>query len=342
MELLFTQDIGGIRQMLPRPGRVFVILDDALETLTPAFEGCSIIRIHASEGGKTMETVLRIAERLSGLGADRDSFLLGVGGGITCDLTGFTAAIYKRGVRFAFVPTTLLAQADASIGGKNGVNFQGFKNILGTIRQPEWVCICTELLRTLPLRYWREGIAEMLKTFAIYDAASYRQTLDFFAVSEPDIWLNSSVLSMLISRCTEIKMGVISRDEQECGERRLLNFGHTFAHAIEKVSRATEDAPEGLLHGEAVAIGMVLAARVAEAVNLCELGLADELAGDLRSVGLPVSCELPADGLTRAIAADKKVSSDAIHLILPAAIGDVRDVMMPLTQLQSLIHSLLR
>lgn len=341
MELVFKEDIGKIRQLLPKESRVFVILDDALEQQIDAFEGHTVIRIHASEGGKTMETVMRIVERLSGLGAGRDCFLLGVGGGITCDLTGFTAAIYKRGVRFAFVPTTLLAQADASIGGKNGVNFQGFKNILGTIRQPEWVCICTDFLRTLPLRFWREGVAEMLKTFAIYDAESYRETLKFFSKGNPNIWLDSSLLPTLISRCTEIKTGVVSHDEKESGERRLLNFGHTFAHAIEKVSRATADAENGLLHGEAVAIGMVMAARISEAEGLCPKGLSEALGNDLKSVGLPVSCDLPSAEFSKAITADKKVVGDSIHLILPAAIGDVRDVLMPVSRLQSLIPSLL-
>ena len=159
----------------------FVIIDSNLKHLYEYFKDYKIIEIKTSEQNKRIESILPVIDKLLNDGADRNAFILGVGGGITTDIVGFIASIYKRGVKFAFIPTTLLAQVDASIGGKNGVNFESYKNIIGTITQPEWVYICAEVLRTLPAPLFRAGMAEAIKTFILFDAQNYRVCIDYFA-----------------------------------------------------------------------------------------------------------------------------------------------------------------
>ena len=160
-------NLNGLQDLQPATGNVYVIIDKNLQHLAVHFKQFPIIIFEGGENNKLLENVSSLASSLLEAGADRDALIIGVGGGITTDITGFTASIYKRGVKFAFVPTTLLAQVDASIGGKNGVNLHSYKNILGTINQPEWVFICPELLRTLPEDEFKAGIAEVLKTFIL-------------------------------------------------------------------------------------------------------------------------------------------------------------------------------
>ena len=208
--------------------------------------------LDASEKAKDMATVLDLCSWLLEAGADRSSLLLAVGGGITTDLAGFAACIYRRGIRFAFVPTTLLAQVDAAIGGKTGVNFLDFKNMLGVIRQPEFTFECAQVLRTLPRRDFLSGAAELLKTFMIDNTGNaYEKTVALLSAPA-----DSATLQTLIAAAAKVKAGIVSRDEQERGERRCLNLGHTFAHAIEHEAR---QAGLDVTHGEAVAVGILLA-----------------------------------------------------------------------------------
>ena len=229
--------------------------------------------LDASEKAKDMATVLDLCSWLLEAGADRSSLLLAVGGGITTDLAGFAACIYRRGIRFAFVPTTLLAQVDAAIGGKTGVNFLDFKNMLGVIRQPEFTFECAQVLRTLPRRDFLSGAAELLKTFMIDNTGNaYEKTVALLSAPA-----DSATLQTLIAAAAKVKAGIVSRDEQERGERRCLNLGHTFAHAIEHEAR---QAGLDVTHGEAVAVGILLAARLSEAMGLAPKGLAARLEAD--------------------------------------------------------------
>lgn len=342
--ICIAEDFSRLETLIPSDRRVFVIIDEQLKPFYSCFDRFERIEVRTSEREKTLATVERIAEELLARGADRQCFLIGVGGGILTDLCGFTASIYKRGVRFGFVPSTLLAQVDASIGGKNGVNFHAYKNILGTITQPEWIYSCTDLLKTLPPREFRAGIAEVLKTFVLFDAADYERAVACFAALERFRQQHGSYctetgelyrreeLTELIRRTAGWKSGVVERDPFEKGERRLLNLGHTFAHAIEK------NCP--IMHGEAVGIGMVLAARVAARLQLAPEALAERLAADLEQVGLPVRSPVPARQLTEALTKDKKVDGDSIHFILPHAIGRVTDELLSLQQLEELSHDL--
>ena len=267
--------------------------------------------IDTSEARKSMETVEEICKWLLERNASRQALLVAVGGGITTDLVGFAASIYKRGIRYANVPTTLLAQVDAAIGGKTGVNFQGYKNMLGAFRMPEFTAICPEVLKTLPDRQIRAGLAEMLKTFIIADAQSYREALLSGKNAKfPD--------GRLVAKAAAIKAAIVERDPLEHGERAVLNLGHTFAHAIEH--KALENGDD-ILHGEAVAIGIIMAAEMAEREGVAEKGLAARLKADFQSLGLPTEC--PYQGLEEAMAKDKKAAGGKVKFVLPEEIGKV-------------------
>ena len=272
--------------------------------------------LDASEKAKDMATVLDLCSWLLEAGADRSSLLLAVGGGITTDLAGFAACIYRRGIRFAFVPTTLLAQVDAAIGGKTGVNFLDFKNMLGVIRQPEFTFECAQVLRTLPRRDFLSGAAELLKTFMIDNTGNaYEKTVALLSAPA-----DSATLQTLIAAAAKVKAGIVSRDEQERGERRCLNLGHTFAHAIEHEAR---QAGLDVTHGEAVAVGILRAARLSEAMGLAPKGLAARLETDWTACGLPTGVPFDPATLTAAMTKDKKAEGDTIHFVLLSSIGQV-------------------
>lgn len=318
-----------------------VISADSLQALTPLLEaypkvflvydrnvawvakeiaaGCPLAGMKAldtSEKAKDMATVLDLCSWLLEAGADRSSLLLAVGGGITTDLAGFAACIYRRGIRFAFVPTTLLAQVDAAIGGKTGVNFLDFKNMLGVIRQPEFTFECAQVLRTLPRRDFLSGAAEFLKTFLIDNTGNAYEK----AVALLSAPADSATLQTLIAAAAKVKAGIVSRDEQERGERRCLNLGHTFAHAIEHEAR---HAGLDVAHGEAVAVGILLAARLSEAMGLAPKGLAARLEADWTACGLPTGVPFDPATLTAAMTKDKKAEGDTIHFVLLSSIGQV-------------------
>ena len=300
---------GRVADLFPRTGTILIADEYFREAGTLAAWGCPILWIRASELEKTLATVERLIAQLLDLQADRDTMLIGVGGGIVTDITGFVAAIFKRGLRFGLVPTTLLAQVDAAIGGKNGVNFDRFKNMVGTFRQAEFVYVDTDFLRTLPPRELRCGAAEMLKTFLLADAKAYEEAVAVFRGPHPE-----RVPQHLVRRAGEIKFSLVEQDPEDHGVRQLLNLGHTFGHAIEKCSSQYE-------HGEAVAIGIVMAARMA-----CEKGLlapeeAERIRCDIAACGLPVEPPVPEAELQAAILQDKKRTGGTLKYVLLQTIG---------------------
>jgi 3-dehydroquinate synthetase len=312
-------------------------------------KGAPGMLIAAYEGGKTMETVMDICGWLLDEGADRDALVLAVGGGITSDMVGFAASIYKRGVRFAYIPTTLLAQVDAAIGGKTGVNFDRYKNMLGVIRQPEFTYICPNVLVSLPNRDFLSGAAEMLKTFIIEDNENYYDAVGLLSdmyveyysrtsagEDEQTVWQecvsgNVGDLMKLIYEAAKVKAGVISRDQFEGGERRKLNLGHTFAHAIETIAQHRGD---DITHGEAVAMGIILAAELSGRLakvdqqwgEVCDFELYQRLEDDFLSVGLPINCDYRIEDMADIMSRDKKAEGSVVHFVLPAAVGDVHIV----------------
>ena len=265
------------------------------------------IGLQTSEKLKTLEAVQALCRKLLEAGASRKAFLLAVGGGVTTDMTGFAAAIYKRGIRYANLPTTLLAQVDAAIGGKTGVNLDGYKNMLGAFRMPEYTFLCADVLKTLPPREFRTGQAELLKTFLIGDAEAYEQAL-------------AGVTQELITRAAQIKADIVAQDPEEHGIRAWLNLGHTFGHAIE---HEAQERGEDIHHGEAVAVGILLAARLSERIGLARKGLEKKLKEDFESLGLPTECPYPLESLEAAMALDKKAAEGRVKWILPEAPGRV-------------------
>lgn len=326
----------------------------------------NLLLLDVSEENKSMSTVLEICKWLMDNDAGRNALLLAIGGGITTDMAGFAASIYKRGIRFAYVPTTFLSQVDAAIGGKTGVNFENYKNILGVIRQPEFTYICPEVLGTLPYRDFLSGAAELLKTFIIDNTGNnYEKAVEVLSEIHGSIDRKQAITSRLAeieelaATAAKIKAGIVERDEFECGERRKLNLGHTFAHAIESVSMSRHNgsmsghngAESGITHGEAVAMGMIMAAKASERYyNLAsespsqteniagqndtathEEGesLSSRLVRDFSRCGLPTECPFPPESLSGAMKKDKKAENGIVHFVLIRAIGDVRIVDLP-------------
>ena len=347
--IMVGQTSADLEACLERYPHVFAVMDSNVAMNCPAaMEMAEIMNrrgvpgklIDASEESKTMETVMDICGWLLDNGADRDALVLAVGGGITTDMVGFAASIYKRGVRFAYVPTTLLAQVDASIGGKNGVNFDNYKNMLGIIRQPEFTFVWPQVLSSLPHREFTAGVAEMLKTFMIEDGGNYQKAVDVLSEmqqgysilppeSAADYWTDcvtayADELKYLITEAVRVKAGVVSRDQYERGERRKLNLGHTFAHAIETLAQRTD---RDISHGEAVAMGMVLAARLSDRVFNGDMDTPTALEGsvaiDLCDCGLYPECPFSLEEMAEHMVKDKKAEGGKVHFVLLHEVGDV-------------------
>ena len=354
----------GVAEYLREYPAVYIITDKNTENFAVAvarslpknFRGT--FTLEADELGKTMDNILKICAWLLENHADRNAMLLGIGGGITTDMTGFTASIYKRGIRFAYLPTTFLAQVDAAIGGKTGVNFENYKNILGVIRQPEFTYVCPEVLGTLTYRDFLSGAAELVKTFIIDDSGdNYEKAVTILSEIYDATDHTSAIashhaeLEELIAAAARVKAGVVERDEFEMGERRKLNLGHTFAHAIEWEAHNREQSMgevnagvHGISHGEAVAMGMIMAAEASEyyyaddkSQPVAAQGIVKKLTEDFRRCGLPVECPYPITTLAEAMKKDKKSENGIVHFILIRAIGDVRIEDLPVDDVVSWI-----
>ena len=272
---------------------IFIIHDENVAHVAAAVAAAlggvkAVIGLKTSEELKTMETAVWVTERLLQADASRGALVLAIGGGITTDIAGFAASMYKRGIRYANIPTTLLAQVDAAIGGKTGVNLHGYKNMLGAFHMPEFTFLTSSVLETLPEKELRCGLAEMLKTFLIGDADSYKKCI------------SGGITDDLIFRAASIKADIVRRDPLEHGERAVLNLGHTFGHAIEHCSKGA------IAHGEAVGMGIILAARLSEGLGLAQKGLAAGLKADFDAVGLRTDCPYGIDELASAMKKDKK------------------------------------
>jgi len=323
-----SASLDDVHHLLKGAGRVIAVIDRNIgELYYGSIPTSERIFIDTGEHLKTLDTVSFITSRLLEMEADRDILLLGIGGGITTDITGFTASIYKRGVKFAFLPTTLLAQVDAAIGGKNGVNLHGYKNILGTFSLPEFTFCCTGFLKTLPRREMLCGLAELLKTFIIADADAYEDTVRLFSDGKNI----AEGITPLIEKAVGIKSGIVERDFKDTGERMKLNLGHTFAHAIEKC--AAEDHID-ITHGEAVAAGIVMAARLSEETGIAPCGLADRITRDFTDAGLPVSHPFSSERLYSALRNDKKRKGDLLNFITIRDIGTVSVTALPIEKVR--------
>ena len=288
-----------------------------------------VIEMGLGEKHKTLETLDFIMGKLVEYEADRSTFLLAIGGGIVCDVGGFAASVYMRGIPFGFVSTTLLSQVDASVGGKNGVNYEGFKNMVGVFNQPEFVICDHTMLKTLEMEEFRSGFAEIIKAGAIRDRQLFDYCRDHVieALKGEDEAINHMVYESV-----RIKSEVVTADEHEKGERRLLNFGHTFAHSIEKMT--------GILHGKAVSIGMSLAARVSQKLGMLSQDDVKIIKSVIDSYGLPIHPDMPVGKLFNAMRQDKKREGDTIHLVLLEEIGKAVTRKISYNELQKITDDL--
>jgi 3-dehydroquinate synthase len=317
----------GLCRLDPEP---FLLVDEqVLRYHSNLFTPLRCLIIPSGEQYKTLQTVENLFRELVMLEADRSSLLVGVGGGLATDIAGFVASTYLRGVRFGFVSTTLLGQVDASIGGKNGVNLDGYKNLIGTIRQPEFVWCDLSLLQTLARSEYISGIAEVIKYGAVMEEGFLYYLKDHM---EGLLALDHAILEEVVTRSVRVKAGIVERDEKESGPRRILNFGHTIGHAIERDRK--------VLHGQAVSVGMVMACRLS--VNLGMLhaagaGMIEEL---LSAAGLPIGMALDPEALYANIRKDKKKSGEAIHLVLLEGPGRAIVRSIALKEFKRMLHDL--
>ena len=284
-----------------------------LDAVKANLRGKSVASISLPDGEqfKTLDTVQSILDVLVGSAANRDAAIVALGGGVVGDIAGFAAACYMRGIDFVQVPTTLLAQVDSSVGGKTGVNHPGGKNLIGAFHQPRAVLIDTDTLKRLPDRELKAGLAEVIKYGAIADA-------EFFAWLEDNIEAlvtrDPQALATAIQRSCELKAEVVAEDEREAGRRAILNYGHTFGHAIERCQGYGE-----WLHGEAVAAGMVMAAKLSG----LDVDATGRLSTLIRNAGLPTSPPaIPADELLEAMGLDKKVQQKRLRFVLLKGLGE--------------------
>ena len=304
-------------------GRVLVVSDENvaahhLGRLGPVLEAHGRFRelvLPPGEENKTVAQWQRVIDDLVRLGAQRDATVVALGGGVIGDLSGFAAASYMRGIQVVQMPTTLLAQVDASVGGKTGVNHADGKNLIGAFHQPTAVVADLDTLATLGNRDYRAGLAEVVKYGAIRDPhlfAWLEANADALSSRLPDM------LAEAVYQSVRNKAEVVAADEREAGQRALLNFGHTFGHALETVTGYSQ-----FRHGEAVAIGMVLAARLSELLGMAAAGTADRLHELLDRLGLPTRLpdDIPHSALLKRMRLDKKNRADQIRLILLESLG---------------------
>lgn len=307
--------IGSVAEILPEvlpEGRVVVVSDATIDRLYHALIApYDTVLIGTGESVKTLQTVETVYRRFIELGVDRKTFILAVGGGIVTDVAGFAAATYMRGIGFGFVSTTLLGQVDASVGGKNGVNVDGYKNMAGTFTQPRFVVCDPAMLATLPPREFRAGLSETIKAAIIADPDLFRK----LEGTDPDLLRTDTLLlSEVVSAAIRVKASIVERDEREAGERRLLNLGHTLAHAVEKCSNRMN-------HGEAVAVGTALIAGAAARLGVLTATDRDRIVALLAKMGFDLRPPVDVKRLLKEVSKDKKSEDGRLHVVLPAAIG---------------------
>ncbi len=320
---LLAQAGAKIRELVPGAAKAAIVSDSNVaplyaavlqESLAAAGLPSELVVIAAGEQSKNMRVLSDVLERLALAGLTRSDVLITLGGGVPGDLGGFAAASYMRGIAFVQIPTSLLAQIDSSVGGKVAVDLRAGKNLAGAFYQPKAVLVDTELLRTLPVRFLHDGLAEAIKYGCIRDEALFAQLAD----CADDAALLAQA-GEIVARCCAIKARIVEEDEFDTGLRTLLNFGHTFGHAIEQYygyGRYT--------HGEGVAIGMHRLTLRTEAMGLTARGTAARLAAALRKYALPLETEADRDSLLAVMARDKKKKGSSMTLVVLEKIGSGR------------------
>ncbi len=327
-KIIINESLQNLGRYLPPQPLVIITDHNVAHYYRTSFPPGEVVEIGIGEEIKTLETVQYIYKKLLDLEIHRSAFILGIGGGIVCDIAGFVASTYMRGLSFGFVSTTLLSQVDASVGGKNGVNFHGYKNIIGVFNQPSIVLCDPGMLKTLPRKELLCGFAEIVKHAAIGD----RPLFDFLEKNHKEaLALETNVIERLVYDSVRLKSTIVQRDETEKGERRKLNFGHTYGHALEKTL--------GIPHGEAVSIGMVMAANLSVQRNLLTREEAERIRNLLTRLQLPVSMPANKEKIGDAVKKDKKREGQGLHFVLLKAIGEAVVQEIPYRELEALLKN---
>jgi 3-dehydroquinate synthase len=322
----FDASISYLEKIVSKEKTILITDENVFAAQQAKFEGWQTIVIKAGEQYKQQAAVDNIIQQLIEKEADRTSFIVGVGGGVVTDIAGYAASVYMRGVKFGFVPTTILAMVDAAIGGKNGVDVGAYKNLVGLIKQPEFLLFDYSLLQTLPTAEWINGFAEIIKHACIKDAG-------MFALLEQNNVENfqsdKNLLAALIEKNVQIKTTVVVADEFEKGDRRLLNFGHTLGHAIENIYH--------LPHGHAISVGMVAACSISAAINNFDPAEKDKVKQLIEQYQLTSSISFDKESIWKMLKMDKKRVSNEMNFILLNKIGDAVIKPIALQDLENLI-----
>jgi 3-dehydroquinate synthase len=330
VEYIFNGSFSQIEEWYPKDKVVVITDQNVFEHHSTKFEEYATIKLKAGEEHKQQKTVDSIIDQLLQLQADKQTVIIGVGGGVITDMAGYAASIYKRGVKLVLVPTSVLAMVDAAVGGKNGVDVGPYKNMVGTVYQPDHLLFDYQFLDTLPEAEWVNGFAEIIKHACIKDAKLF----DFlFATTISDFRNDKMLLASLIEKNVAIKTAVVLSDEFETGDRKLLNFGHTIGHAIENTYH--------LAHGHAVSIGMVAACSISEEINNFYSVEKQRVIQLLQQYQLTVKLQLDKEKIWGILLMDKKRSSDTMSFILLDSIGAASIKPIPLAQLKDLIDQCL-
>ena len=329
IDVFFDADFSLIEAKLQKDKTIFITDENVYAAYPEKFSGWQSIVIKAGEQFKNQQTVDLIIEQLIDLHADRQTFIVGVGGGVVTDLAGFVASIYMRGIKFAFVPTSILAMVDACIGGKNGIDVGVYKNLVGVINHPEFLLYDYSFLETLPDDEWINGFAEIIKHACIKDNEMF-QFLEKHSIIKFQASLKDT--ASIIKKNVDIKYNVVANDEHETGERKLLNFGHTIGHAIENTSR--------LPHGHAISIGMVAACHISEAINDFNKTDTKRIADLLGKYELPIAFTSDKEKTWEILLHDKKKSGDNMSFVVLDTIGVASIKSIPLDQLHKIFNSI--
>jgi 3-dehydroquinate synthase len=290
----------------------YIVTDrNIYEIYSERFPDCPVYVTEPGEKSKDLNVVADICRWLLDKGADRGSLIVGIGGGVVCDLAGFVASVYMRGLKFGFVATSLLAQVDAGIGGKNGVDLDGYKNIIGTFTQPEFVICEIDMLLTLPDREFVYGMAEVIKHALITD---YNQVVHLEEYFLRVLAKDRVEMEQIVAHSARIKAAIVEQDELEHGERRKLNLGHTWGHGVEKVT--------GMAHGESVSVGLAFSAALSVKKGLLKDEERIRILNLLKSYELPVQSDADASEVLDALIKDKKREGGSIHFVLMKGIGN--------------------
>lgn len=323
----FDSSIAELKNIVDKKSAIILTDENVFNAHKNKFKGYNCIVLKPGEAFKIQASVDSIIETLIKMQADRNSVLVGVGGGVITDLAGYVASVYMRGIRFGFVPTSILALVDASIGGKNGIDVGVYKNLVGIIRQPSFILHDASLLQSLPQSEWENGFAEIIKHACIKDAALFKQLQN---TSLQDYIKNKPLLTSLIQRNALIKIKVVQNDEFEKGDRRLLNFGHTLGHAIETQYE--------LLHGQAISIGMTYACHISE--QLTGFNQTEQVTGLLSQYNLPTYANFNRKKVFEVLKMDKKRVKKEMNFVLLDKIGKAVVQAVELKKLEKIIYSL--